>query len=86
MPGFAGFGEGALRSMERYHWPGNVRQFRSEVLHVAAMWPDGREVPRWIPPARDDAGAAGSPAPGGVYFYELRIPGERKTSRLVLLP
>ncbi len=64
VPGFCGFGEGALRSMEKYHWPGNVRQLRSEVFHVAAVWPDGREVPRWLPPSRDEVGVAGSPVPG----------------------
>jgi DNA-binding NtrC family response regulator/tetratricopeptide (TPR) repeat protein len=63
-PRFAGFGDGALRSMEKYDWPGNVRQLRSEVFRVAALAPDGREVPNWFPPSPDEIGAPGSPVSG----------------------
>jgi DNA-binding NtrC family response regulator len=48
-PGFVGFSDRVLAAMERYSWPGNVRQLKHEILRVAALAPEGVPVDTWTP-------------------------------------
>jgi DNA-binding NtrC family response regulator/tetratricopeptide (TPR) repeat protein len=46
-PKFAGFGESALRALEAFSWPGNIRQLKMEVARIAALTPPGCLVKKW---------------------------------------
>ncbi len=48
-PAFAGFGESAIRAMEAFSWPGNVRQLKMEVERIAALTEHGKLVKTWTP-------------------------------------
>jgi len=49
-PAFGGIAEPALAAMERYPWPGNIRELRHQVLRLAALSAEGAPVTRWDPP------------------------------------
>ncbi len=49
-PGFSGFTDAVLSKMETFHWPGNVRQLRNEILRLAALAPEERPIDAWDPP------------------------------------
>jgi DNA-binding NtrC family response regulator len=55
--GFAGFSEEVIEKMERYSWPGNVRQLRLEVHRYAALAREGVPIDEWTP--SDDEQLAG---------------------------
>jgi DNA-binding NtrC family response regulator/tetratricopeptide (TPR) repeat protein len=48
-PKFAGFSESALRALETFSWPGNVRQLKMEVERIAALTEPGQLVRKWVP-------------------------------------
>jgi DNA-binding NtrC family response regulator/tetratricopeptide (TPR) repeat protein len=48
-PKFAGFSESALRALETFSWPGNVRQLKMEVERIAALTEPGHLVRKWVP-------------------------------------
>jgi DNA-binding NtrC family response regulator len=54
-PRFGGLSDRVLREMERYRWPGNVRQLRSEIFRLAALTPEGSPVEQWSPPLAPSA-------------------------------
>lgn len=56
-PGFAGFSEKIVDKMERYSWPGNIRQLRLEVHRHAALAQEGMPINEWTP--SDDEQLAG---------------------------
>ncbi|WP_352408646.1 sigma 54-interacting transcriptional regulator [Lawsonibacter hominis] len=59
----SGFTQEALDLMERYPWPGNVRQLENSVERAVYLTADGPITPAGLPPElRDDQGL--SPAPG----------------------
>lgn len=53
---FAGFTARAMNDLQKYGWPGNVRQLRLEVFRLAALWPEGLAVDRWSPPHPETEG------------------------------
>jgi len=54
-PSFAGLGEQALRTMECFDWPGNVRQLKMEIGRLAALTPSGERVEEWTPADHGEA-------------------------------
>jgi len=67
--GFAGFSKNALKMMEGYEWPGNVRQLRLEVQRHAALAEEGVPIDTW--------------SPCGIR-HELKIPIEEMEAGLIL--
>ena len=66
--------------LERYHWPGNIRELRNTVERMAILSPEDR-ITRGLGPARDPHAARRRGASG---LHEVRDSAERDRIRQAL--